>query len=844
MKHITLNLDSKGYSEKPKTKAGAISNRTRQAGAIVSLDPETLLEKIAQGYTFTPAAIGGSLEEIQAKDTNGKLLHNLADFWQSQQVIVADIDNDTTTGKDANGKAIKGAIKHPLTPEAALEACRGFGIDPYCIYKTFSYSEELQKFRVLLVLEDPITDIDTAKDLINRFANIFNLAIADQYRAEGAEPETCADTSIEPVKLIFGSRPDCIIYKSGNYTPISKLMQLPEITPASASGAKAGNNTPKAYKGRTRAPGAQTGALASLDLQTTEDINNFDLLDYIERTTASRKTKRHVNPCPICSHNDCLEVTGALYRCYSENHPTNKNGSRGGSIIDYLMQKDNLTTAEAYKKFKFEIMQYDEAEYQAAWRAEQNRNRQTAADYEQYYESIYKDYSSKAGAIAPGEDAAKDPANRAAFDDPANRAGADNAAELVNLASLEQNAPQEPKQPAEDPTPTEAYNPENMTPPPTPTKAAAPAPEKKLLQLMSAAQYLSRNNEDASQYDTDIKELKKYGRRKMGLHESIDRYLTLFPGLAALGGQASLGKTTFAVNMVSKLLERGEYVLYFALEQRAEELITKTVSQYIYGKNPETRTNNLDLGRGERGPEISEALAELPDQLEHYHIIECDFETTAADIESLVNAFMRENPAIKPIVIIDYLQLIAPPEDLRGGDKERIDYNLKALKRMQKENNLFVLVISSFNRSSNMEPISYESFFGTSMIEFTCDYVFGLQLQIQDAGNDDFYKRSQKVETSSFEKKQKIHAAQQESPKKVQFVSIKNRRGKQYFTANFNYYPAHDYFEPDYFGNTSGRAHPYNDIIFDAIRKQNKGGQQINLKQAIEETTANEEYEI
>ena len=89
-------------------------------------------------------------------------------------------------------------------------------------------------------------------------------------------------------------------------------------------------------------------------MQLRADINNFDLANYVETTTASRSNGAHYNPCPICMHDDCLEITGALYRCYSDNHPKTAGGKIGGSIIDYLMQADNLTHGQALDKYKFD----------------------------------------------------------------------------------------------------------------------------------------------------------------------------------------------------------------------------------------------------------------------------------------------------------------------------------------------------------------------------------------------------------------------------------------------------------------------------------------------------------
>ena len=166
-----------------------------------------------------------------------------------------------------------------------------------------------------------------------------------------------------------------------------------------------------------------------------------------------------------------------------------------------------------------------------------------------------------------------------------------------------------------------------------------------------------------------------------------------------------------------------------------------------------------------------------------------------------VENYRRENggESCKPIVIIDYLQLIAAPVGFRGGIREYTDENIKALKDMQKRNGLFVLMISNFNRSSNYEPVSYESFKETSMIEYTCDYIWGLQLAILDAENDDFYtiigSKGGRSERPIDQKRKLVNEAQGETPKHVEFVSLKNRNGKQFFKAFFDYYPQYDYYK-------------------------------------------------
>lgn len=747
---ITLNIDDRGYTSKPEKEAGIISDRVRQQTATVVLDPAELMEYIERGFTFTPAQIGGDINDWKPRGADGKrhALTNEAtgkryqtrDFWISQQIIVADIDN-TKEVMQEDGTKSKEPINKPLTPADALEICRAHNIEPFCIYHTFSSTEALPRFRVLLVLDEPITDIEQADGYIKRFAQIFNKA---------TEPELCADRSIEPVKLIFGGRADCMTLQSQCITKKELLDALPMLDNGTEGAEMPLNRAGGINEHRDTSKHLQThtGAYMSLQMQLRADINSFDLASYVELTTASRSNGAHYNPCPICGHGDCLEITGALYRCYSDNHPRTAGGKIGGSIIDYLMQADNLTNAQALDKFKFEIMQYDREEWQEAWKQEQGAgiSKEQIQQAQDDWSSLLAEAEKQTSSMMP----------------------ADNAQQVQeNITEATGNDVQQIRYPAK---------------------------------LISATEYLSGGS-----YDADIDYLKHFSSRHMGLHPDIDKHLTLYPGLAVLGGQASLGKTTFAVNMVSKLLERGEHVLYFAFEQTTAEIMSKSIAAHIFAKNDATRLTNNDVKNGNRCAEIAEAIAELAEHAGNYHLIECNFETTAEDVIGTIGAYMQQHPGIKPIAVIDYLQLIAAPDNFRGTMRDHIDATLKRFKGYQKDNGLFMVAISSFNRSSYLEPVSYESFKETGMIEATCDYVWGLQLSVIDteAYFTEIGPKGGKVGRADWSKKEMQQAEQMQMPKRVQFVSLKNRGGRQTYKANFLYYPQHDYFEPETDANNS-----------------------------------------
>lgn len=708
---IKLNIDTQKFTSKPQPFPPSLRNRLCSAASIREVTPEQLIESVKQGLTFTPAAMTG---------TTG-------DTWQAQQVICADIDNDTGK-KDADGHKIR--LAEPLTPEKAREVMAQHGIDPYFMYYSFSNADNWPKFRIVLVLDAPITDPATANDLIARFTGIFNKAVYH-----------CADTTAsDNARLYYGGKADSIIYTSGKTTSTELLQALPvyEDTTERAEKPAEAVKTEWEYK---RTPATRKGAYRpynELQAQFEADKESFNLAAYVESTTGSRPVKRgralFFNPCPICGHNDDFQVTGSVYHCHSS------SGGTGGSIIDYLMNKDGLDMGAACDKFKYDIMKYDREEWRQAYIADKYPN-------------------------TPAENGEK------------RQTGAQDVQNGQNVQA---------------------------------------APLEQAITAADASAYLSGGT-----FESDIAYFRQYKDRKTGIHDDIDEYLTLYPGLAALGGASSLGKTTFAVNLIDHLLDNGETVLYFSLEQLPIEIITKSLARRMYEKDPLTPLTNIDIKNGATYDKLEEIKKEYAQHAERYQIITGSFRTTAADIVQYVEKYRKEHggESCKPIVIIDYLQLIAPPYGFKGGIREYTDENIKALKDMQKRNGLFVLMISNFNRSSNYEPVSYESFKETSMIEYTCDYVWGLQLALLDAENDDFYtvtgKQGGRSERPIDQKRKLVNEAQGAIPKRVEFVSLKNRNGKQFFKAFFAYDPRYDIYQPEQ-KDKSGFTRYYGNTPFDA----------------------------
>ncbi|MCE2188688.1 helicase DnaB, partial [Streptococcus thermophilus] len=63
----------------------------------------------------------------------------------------------------------------------------------------------------------------------------------------------------------------------------------------------------------------------------------------------------------------------------------------------------------------------------------------------------------------------------------------------------------------------------------------------------------------------------------------------------------------------------------------------------------------------------------------------------------------------KPVVIIDYLQILKPTND-RGTDKANVTTSVNEMKKIATRYHIPVIVISSFNRLNYNSPVSMEAF--------------------------------------------------------------------------------------------------------------------------------------
>lgn len=292
------------------------------------------------------------------------------------------------------------------------------------------------------------------------------------------------------------------------------------------------------------------------------------------------------------------------------------------------------------------------------------------------------------------------------------------------------------------------------------------------------------------------------GGRVQSGYKNLDAVTNMYPGLYVLGAISSLGKTTFSHQMCDQMAEAGHHVLFFSLEQNALELASKSLSRIMAKKDATKAMTSLEIRKSENDERVKAAVDEYSGFTDNVTVIECSFSMTMDDIVQCVKEYIERNK-VTPIVIVDYLQVIQAPENSRMTTKDLVDSHVRRLKKLQSENKLVLIAISSLNRQNYMTQIDYESFKESGGIEYTADVVWGLQLQV--LSTDEIFDKQGSIN----EKREVIKKAKAANPRKVELVCLKNRFGISSYTCAFDYYPQFDLFIPDMTGvKTDENADP------------------------------------
>ena len=293
----------------------------------------------------------------------------------------------------------------------------------------------------------------------------------------------------------------------------------------------------------------------------------------------------------------------------------------------------------------------------------------------------------------------------------------------------------------------------------------------------------------------DMEALQRQANRKTGF-SNLDREAgAIYNGLYVIGGISSVGKTSFITQLCDQMAEAGEHVLFFSMEQSRLEIASKSIARRTARRDREHASTGLQVRMGELTPLMIEEINAYTSEVgERVNVIEGNFFCTASYIHDYTARYIEAN-GVRPVVIVDYLQILQSDVDPDTGRKITdarlsVDYSVTTLKRMSRKLEVPVFVVSSVNRSNYLTPIDFESFKESGGIEYTADVVWGLQLA---AVNDDLFKGDDKKKV---ERRERVAQAKDEIPREIELVCLKNRYGRSRYNARFVYYPQFDYFMP------------------------------------------------
>ncbi len=292
--------------------------------------------------------------------------------------------------------------------------------------------------------------------------------------------------------------------------------------------------------------------------------------------------------------------------------------------------------------------------------------------------------------------------------------------------------------------------------------------------------------------------------------ENLDELLDggFYPGLYIIGAISSLGKTTFALQVADNAAKKGQDVLVFSLEMGKQELIAKSISRLSFQKCKNwgsdldfaTTTRNLMNGKSlnskERVDFLNECIKGYSDYAGRifYHIGIGDI--GVEKIKAVIARHIRITGR-KPLVIIDYLQIIAP-FDMRATDKQNTDKAVVELKRASRDYDVPIFAISSFNRENYTSPVNIASFKESGAIEYTSDVLMALQFKGMDylKKDDDKYEdeKSRTARIIQLRNEQEKNAEIPGKAQELQLKILKNRNGRK-GGVDFEFHPMFNCFE-------------------------------------------------
>ena len=319
--------------------------------------------------------------------------------------------------------------------------------------------------------------------------------------------------------------------------------------------------------------------------------------------------------------------------------------------------------------------------------------------------------------------------------------------------------------------------------------------------------------------------------RRIGVHDALDTLEALVSGtadrekirtginsldsilegglpsgaLVTLGALSSAGKTTLCNQIGDNVARAGRHVVFVTCEQSRYELTAMSISRIM--KCAAKRNGNYytatraaiqsaamreNWGEPLRAAYESACNDYRENIAPHMHIMETDEQPTAKDIRRAAEAVRETQGGASPLVIVDYLQLLKA-ENERRDERLAINDSVSSLRKLARDLDTCVLLISALNRHSISEGVTQSAFRESSGIEYSSDLMLGLQPRNMTSDLQDMGEKQQRTKANEI-----IDNFRDQAIKACEIRILKNRAGivpKEGIPLNFE--GASSYFYPD-----------------------------------------------
>ncbi|MBY4676395.1 replicative DNA helicase [Marinobacterium arenosum] len=184
-----------------------------------------------------------------------------------------------------------------------------------------------------------------------------------------------------------------------------------------------------------------------------------------------------------------------------------------------------------------------------------------------------------------------------------------------------------------------------------------------------------------------------------GFDDLDDRTAGMQPSdLIIVAARPSMGKTTFAMNLVENaLMGQDKPVLVFSLEMPSDQIITRMLASLGRINQTKVRTGKLDE---EDWPKLTTAVNMLRDKP---LFIDDTAGLSPNEMRTRVRRIVREHGPIG-MIMVDYLQLMQVKNSNIEGRTNEISEISRSLKALAKEMECPVVALSQLNRSLEQRP--------------------------------------------------------------------------------------------------------------------------------------------